>query len=475
MIAFRNRKRSSCIAMFCLLLMLSSLGVSWVHAATAAKQLSLAVAVSIAQKNDPWLIQNSHSQQAMEAMSVAAGTLPDPKVSVALANLPTDTFDFGQEAMTQLNVGVTQMIPRGDSLALRKKQLQQTAEQFPFQREERRARLVVEVAKLWFDGYEAQESIRLIEEDRPLFVQLSEVAEASYSSALGKTRQQDIIRAQLELTRLDDRLTVLQQKREMAMEQLGNWVSDNFSNQYLTGSESRGEAASWGSLRLAEDLPVIRKLMNPGLLHFAQKVEPQELYTSFITHPAVQDIERKITASNTGVDLVRQKYRSEFGVNASYSYRDAAPNGADRADLVSLGISFDLPWFTASRQDKEVTAALAGAEAVKTMKWQLLRKMIADFEKQRAQLNRLNQRSELYQETLLPQLHEQAEASLTAYTNDDGDFAEVVRARIAELNGRLAALKIDVERQKTVVQLNYFFMKSPDEIVAEELRKGEKQ
>ena len=55
---------------------------------------------------------------------------------------------------------------------------------------------------------------------------------------------------------------------------------------------------------------------------------------------------------------------------------------------------------------------------------------------------------------------EQAEASLTAYTNDDGDFAEVVRARIAELNAQIDALNIDVERQKTIVQINYYFTAS---------------
>ncbi len=56
-------------------------------------------------------------------------------------------------------------------------------------------------------------------------------------------------------------------------------------------------------------------------------------------------------------------------------------------------------------------------------------------------------------------MHEHAEASLTAYTNDDGDFSEVVRSRIAELNSLLDALSIQVERKKTIIQLNYFFMK----------------
>ena len=47
---------------------------------------------------------------------------------------------------------------------------------------------------------------------------------------------------------------------------------------------------------------------------------------------------------------------------------------------------------------------------------------------------------------------------MSAYTSDDGDFAEVVRARIAELNAKIEALDIDVQRAKTIVQLNYFLV-----------------
>jgi hypothetical protein len=54
-------------------------------------------------------------------------------------------------------------------------------------------------------------------------------------------------------------------------------------------------------------------------------------------------------------------------------------------------------------------------------------------------------------------MHEQAEASLPAYTNDTGDFSEVVRASIAELNAKIDSLSIQVSRQKIIAQLNYFF------------------
>jgi hypothetical protein len=66
----------------------------------------------------------------------------------------------------------------------------------------------------------------------------------------------------------------------------------------------------------------------------------------------------------------------------------------------------------------------------------------------------------LYEEKLLPQIHNQAEASLTSYTNDDGDFSEVVRARIAELNAEIDFLAINVQKQKITLEINYLFVGS---------------
>jgi 3'-phosphoadenosine 5'-phosphosulfate sulfotransferase len=58
----------------------------------------------------------------------------------------------------------------------------------------------------------------------------------------------------------------------------------------------------------------------------------------------------------------------------------------------------------------------------------------------------------------LPQIPAQAEASLTAYTTDDGDFSEVVRSRIAVLNAEIDELALNVEEQKIRLELNYLFV-----------------
>ncbi|MFT5452826.1 MAG: hypothetical protein ACI9N9_002324, partial [Enterobacterales bacterium] len=133
--------------------------------------LSFEKAVSLAQKNDPWLTANQYSEDALQSMSIAAGSYADPMMSLGFANLPTDSFDFSQEAMTQIKVGITQVFPRGDSLAIKQQQLQLQSSQFPYLRKARQAKIKVTVAKLWLNAYKAQESIALIESNRALFEQ----------------------------------------------------------------------------------------------------------------------------------------------------------------------------------------------------------------------------------------------------------------------------------------------------------------
>jgi hypothetical protein len=88
------------------------------------------------------------------------------------------------------------------------------------------------------------------------------------------------------------------------------------------------------------------------------------------------------------------------------------------------------------------------------------RKLMAELNTSIVQIQRLNERRTLYDQQLLPQMAEQVEAALAAYNNDDGDFAEAVRARIAELNAKIDFLTIQVDRLKTIAHLNYLLPQS---------------
>lgn len=415
-------------------------GASIVQAQMRHEGLALNEAVELAIAADPWLTGSRHTQAALTDGATAAATLPDPRMTVMAGNFPVDSFNINQEPMTQLSVGISQMFPRGDTLALAQQKQLELALQHPMLREDRRARVRATVTQLWLDAYNAQESIRMIEKDRGLFEDLVDASRASYATAVGRARQQDVIRAQLELTRLEDRMTTLRQRQETAQMRLSEWIGSRASDQLPPALPTEAPTGSG---------------LNQGSEH--------EQYEQLSHHPTLLALDRRIEATETDIELARQKYKPEWGLTAQYGYRDRDLMGRDRADLFSVGVTFDLPLFTANRQDKEVSAAARNAEAIRTEKQLAIRGLMAELETARVQLASLDQRHALYTEKLLPQMAEQAEASLAAYNNDDGDFAEAVRARIAELNARIDALAIAVERQKTIAQINYLLARASPE------------
>ena len=414
-------------------------------------------AVKMAQKNDPWLDGSRHKQQSLEMLSYAANTQPDPKVSIAFANLPTDGFDFGQEAMTQFKLGVSQMFARGDSLAIKNKQYQLQSQQHPLQRQDRQHKISVTVGSLWLDLHRVQQSIRLIEQSRGLFEQLSQLAEASYGSGLGKTRQHDIVRAQLELTRLEDKLNQLKLEQNRYQAMLSQWLSNYaFDKLSLTSPYSTN---SLTKMTVSDVLPQL-DLTRESLINGGKPLQAEQLALILADHPSVLAIDKMIAATSKNIDLAEQKYKPQWGVNASYGYRADDNMGNSRADLFSVGVVFDVPLFTDNKQDNEVKSAISQTQAIKTEKLLLIRQLMSAFVSAKGRLLRLNERHSLYQQRLLPQIHDQAQASLTAYTNDDGDFAEVVRARIAELNAEIDFLGINVQQQKIILEVNYLFVGS---------------
>ena len=223
--------------------------------APSSQVVTLEQAISLALQNDPWLHGSELKQDAANYRSAAARAWSNPKVSVGMMNLPTNSFSLNQEAMTQFNVGVSQLLPRGDSLSIKESQLKIEALKLAQLRNDRKARLKASVSELWLDAYLAQQTIALIESDRTLFEQMAEVAKASYAAALGSTRQQDVIRADLEMIQLEDRLVSQKQLLESATAQLSEWFQsyDNEPQGYSVKSNFQPQPFS-----LTDSLPSIQ-------------------------------------------------------------------------------------------------------------------------------------------------------------------------------------------------------------------------
>ncbi len=390
-------------------------------------------------KNDPWLEGSIHREKSLNSLSVAAGQLPDPKVSVGLANLATDTFDFDQERMTHLKLGFSQAFPRGKTRKLKQAQLDLQSQKYPYLRADRIGQITLHVGSQWLDLFETQESIRIIKDSQRLFENLVDVAESSYSSAIAKTNQLDIVQAELELSLLNDRLTVLEQGHQMQLAQLSRWLNRD----------------------LGENSVVDKQLPNIDL------TEKEDIgLRQFMRHPAILSVDKNIESEAVAIKLAEQQFKPAWSLNAGYGYRSNDPSGLDRSDLLSVGVSFDLPIFTAKRQDKNLDAAVQSHSALLTDREDVIRKLMAINAENSEAIVGLRKRAKLYQEELLPQTRESVEIALRAYSSDEGTFNDVIRAQIAELDASLQLLKINVEIQKRILSVKYTRISETNHIIS---------
>ena len=388
--------------------------------------------------NDPWIKGSWHDQKKMISLGIAAGELPDPVVTLGINNLAADTFDFDQERMTHLKMGIAQHFPRGKTRKLSQDKLAKASEQYSHLRENRKGEIIVGVSHIWLNLYRVQESIRVVHKSRLLFEKLVGVVENNYSAALTNTTQFDIMQAELEISFLDDRLAVLNQERETHIAQLSEWLG------YV----------------IDDKVDVSQNLTK---IHPIQKTS--SVFVHIAEHPAILSIDKQIDSSEIGIELSKQKYKPAWSLNLGYGYRENSPTGVDRSDLLSLSVNFDVPLFTSNRQDQKVNAAVYTRESVLNKKEHMMRKLIHIHESSTADLNNLRKRAALYDSVLLPQTQQSIEIALNAYSADEGDFSEVLRAQISELNTSLELLKIRVSIQKAILSLNFSLMEKADDIL----------
>ncbi|WP_082856592.1 TolC family protein [Marinomonas atlantica] len=406
----------------------------------SAEVLSLQQAVEKAINQDDWLTSNQQKENAIRALSQGVTALPDPKINVGLLNMPTDSFDFNQEAMTQFSVSVSQMFPAGDTLRLTGEKYAVQGDQMPLMRDDRRAMLAMEVSNLWLTAYSYEESIKLVKQNRTLFEQLHEVVESSYSSAYGRAKQQDLVRSELELIKLDHRLTQLSQAKENALKKLSQYILPTMADQNTADQDITLKTTG-------EPIMVTpSNILSSNSLALAARLS---------LHPLVRIVDVQSNTAQIDKSIAEQKYKPEWGVTLGYGYRGDDLSGKDRADLASIAVSVSVPIFSSSRQDAQVKAASLQVESFLSEKQLVLNEFMAKYRVLTSDITLLDQRIRLYQTKLLPSYRESAQAMLNAYTSNDGVFSDVVQARIATLNAHIELLNIRIERFKRLAELNY--------------------
>lgn len=406
------------------LMLLPALEVS-VVLAEGVPALSLAEAERIALKNEPGIAAMRAQARSVKERSVAAGALPDPEVRLGVMSLPVGSYDFNEEDMTQKQITVHQMFPPSGSRDAMRAELLHQGNALSHATKARTLQVLRELREAWLEMYYWQKVQQRTAENRALFNHLVEVTRSMYAVA-GKN-QQDMLSAELELSRLDDHLLDIGDHIRRSRAALGQWIGAECAMRPVTA-----------------DLPL-----------WQQDSELELLRTRLLQHPLVRAADAGIDSAGAAVDVARSKYKPALGFELTYAQRDDNRTGEPREDLLSVMVTMSIPLFAGNRQDKDVSAAEYMRAAGLHERDVLLRDLQRQLETGFARRQQLESRLKLYENTVLQQSRLLAAASLHAYQSNTGSFAEVMRAYIAGLNTELDFIRLQTDRAKAQVLLDY--------------------
>ena len=389
----------------------------------AEQILTIEYAVQTALERDALINVYRSRADAYREQSIAEDTLPDPKIKLGLMNVPTDTYAMNQEPMTQVQLGIQQMFPRGNSLAIKSQRAITMSMAEDAKMENQRRKITREVRETWLELFYWLNAEHVVSENRNLFSKLVSVTKQQY--AAGRQKQQDVIRSELELGMLDDRELKIKTKLEITRAKLAKYIGDDFSKDSLD-----------------KTLPEFNISQNDN---------------SWLNkHPLMSMEQAMVKSSEKNVELAKQSYKPSWMVDLTYGKREAAINGTERADFISAMVMFDLPLFSGDRQDKKVAASKFRLNSALNSREERKRDLNRMWQVNLSKEKRLSQRIKKYKTVLVPKANENTNAALYSYQSGRGAFTALMRAQIIELETQLRALRLDVDHKKAQAQLLYF-------------------
>ncbi len=371
-----------------------------------ALYLTESAAVALALEDNPGLAAMQLRYEALLEVPSQAGTLPDPVVNLNAMNFPTDSFDRSQEPMTQLQVGLTQMFPFPGKLGLQEEAASFDAMAAGYSVDEMRVQLAKNVKTTWWQIYYLDRARDTLQKNENLMRQFISVARTKYET--GKGLQQDILLAQLELSRLMDQGIQLAALRRHQVIQINTLMNRPASD----------------GVSLAESV----SLEMPGL------PGESELYNvAESQRPTLKVQETNVEAARSRLALAEMDQYPDFMVGVTYGERsgDNPPfMGGSRADLLSVMVGIEIPLYSGSKQSRAIsqrTRELARSRYAMLDEKNTVRAAISaaltDYQRSQDQF-------ELLGSGIIPQAQQTVQSMLAAYQVSEVDFLNLLRSQM---------------------------------------------
>lgn len=384
----------------------------------ADETITLKNLIQEALRENPQIKSAKASWDASQAVPKQVSTLPDPMIMLGIRNIGSK-YSIGIDPMSMLDLGVMQWVPFPGKLSLLGKIAGKRAEAVS---EEYRATLLNVIAGLktaFFDYYYIKKSIETVNNTIELLKKLEKTAKIRYE--VGKGIQQDVWKAQLEISRLLERLEVLTQLEGSTVARINSILNrppDASLVMPADFEQSKFEYTIDDLLKMAED-------NSPDLIKSDRIVE-REKYN--LTYSKLQ-------------------YLPDFSLNLGWAYRGSL----DTMWYVAIGIEVPLYfWRKQVYGLKEALSNLASAEHAYQNTKEVL---FAEIKSLYLEVTTSMRLVELYKTAIVPQSSAALESSMASYSVGKVDFLTMVTNVITLLDYELAYYQKLVEYEKAIAKL----------------------
>ena len=366
--------------------------------------------------NNPDLLAENYASEAASHRVLPAGMPDDPYFGYRMKDLPT-TFSMDEENATEKQIEVNQRYPFPGKLTLR--QAVAGKEEQVVRAEERIAllNLITAVRLAFTDIFVIDKDLQLAIEQRRMLRNLRAIAISKYQ--LGPGLQQDVLNADVALAQINTQMIDLVRKRQSRLIQL-----EILLNQPSVEVEPLG-ALPPEELRLSQE-----------------QLEEMAL----ASNPEIQRLARAVERDTLNERLVRRAPLPDIIVTADYGSRNDAPDktttsvkhgsattkitkGANRSDLLTGQIMFDIPIFYLSKQREQLREAEATLNRTRARLAAARDSTIGSLRDLLARLEEHRQEALSYQQEVLPLARSEYDAAVSAYRVDKVDFLTLLAAQ----------------------------------------------
>ena len=367
---------------------------------------------------------------AARARIAPAGSRPDPMLMAGLINVPVNNFSLTDDDMTMKMIGVTQTVPYPGKLRLARRIAELEANELAVEIDTVRLSVVRDVKVAYYEIAYIDAALQAAHRIDSLSANVVKAAELRY--AAGRGAQQDVLRATLDATRLNETANGLIQQRVALAEKIGA----------LGG----GKAPSLPSAKIPARVVSAAVDSDPSVIRFSSfslgaavaagplppLVELQTL--AVIASPQVRRQVARNAVVAAQLELARRQHLPDFDFSLQYGQRsgtmtDKSGMRVGRPDMVSFVVSIPVPIQRGTRQEALVTAAQADmttGDAERRASESLVRsevgRLYSDATRARTQLA-------LYVKALIPQARASLASSVNAYQSGTGDLTAALEAR----------------------------------------------